>query len=176
MALSQSKKVTRRRKQKQSGGVLRKIVVSPSEGVKISEVPMDSAEPHRESGDTESEQGLSKAFTRIRKLDHIAEELRQGKHFSTTRLTIVKGLCESPEATNRFVVHLAKLTQQRMQSGSCPEHLTPDNWSRYTMLAARAIPQMESYLEESTDDSTESLWRRLSEIQGAQNVLDYNLP
>ena len=51
----------------------------------------------------------------IQKLDEIATELRRGKDFNITRLTLLKGFCNDAQATAQFDLHLAKKTQQAMK-------------------------------------------------------------
>jgi len=106
---------------------------------------------------------------KLRKLARIAEELREGNDFPVTRLTILKRLCQSPDAANRFVVHLAKHTQRKMMSESCPIHLDIERWSQYKALVRTAVHQMESYLEDQTNQKAASLERLLKKAQEAQN-------
>jgi hypothetical protein len=82
---------------------------------------------------------LSKVATRIRKLARIADELRDGADFSITRLTTVKGLCDDPEAAARFVLHLARLAKDKMETEHRPDHVEPARWSHYRALAAGAV-------------------------------------
>jgi hypothetical protein len=107
--------------------------------------------------------------SRLRKLAGIAEELRQGSDFPVTRLTLLKRLCQSPDAANRFVVHLAKLTWRKMRRRSPPGHLDVARWSQYKALVGKAIPQMQSYLEDKTSTRASSLDNLLSRVERAQN-------
>jgi hypothetical protein len=107
--------------------------------------------------------------SRIRKLAGIAEELRQGGDFPVTRLTLLKGLCQSPDAANRFVVHLAKLAWRKMKRRRCPTHLDSDRWSKYKALVGKVIPQMERYLEDQTGTRASSLGNLVSKAERAQN-------
>jgi hypothetical protein len=60
-------------------------------------------EPRQSAGKARKDRHLTaeeqKAIRKVEKLDRVAEELRQGGHFSVTRLTVLKGLCEDPKAT-----------------------------------------------------------------------------
>ncbi len=56
-----------------------------------------------------------------------------------------------------------------MERESCPSHLDVDRWSQYKALVGKAIPQMESYLEDQTSRTASSLSNLLSKVQGAQN-------
>lgn len=107
--------------------------------------------------------------SRIRKLAGIAEELRLGRDFPVTRLTLLKGLCQSPEAANRFVVHLVKLTWRNMKHRRCPTHLDSGRWSQYKPLVGKVIPQMERYLEDQTSTRASSLRNLLSKAERAQS-------
>lgn len=111
----------------------------------------------------------SKTAAKIRKLAQIADELRGGAVFSSTRLTTVKSLCDDPEAAAQFVVHLALLTQSQLSHRPCPDRLAPAQWTRFQELAADAIRHMESYLAEWAGDKAASLRILLSALHGAQN-------
>ena len=45
---------------------------------------------------------------KIETLVQIAADLRQGKDFNITRLTILKTLCAEPDAASQFAFHIAK--------------------------------------------------------------------
>ena len=68
-----------------------------------------------------------KILKTVQTLAQIAAELRQGKHFKVTRLTLLKSLCSDPEAAARFALHLAKRTLEKMKSQDCPSHITPED-------------------------------------------------
>ena len=61
---------------------------------------------------------------KIRTLAQIADDLRHGKDFSITRLTLLKSLCSGPEDTATFALHLAKKTQQAMKAHRRPSHIS----------------------------------------------------
>jgi hypothetical protein len=54
---------------------------------------------------------------KIQTLAQIAADLRQGKDFNITRLTMLKSLCSDPDAAAQFAFYLAKKTQQALK---CP--------------------------------------------------------
>jgi hypothetical protein len=114
------------------------------------------------------EQGSSNRASKVRQLARIAQELRTGSHFSVTRLSIVKGFCKEPEAANRFVVHLAKLTQTKMKKGSWGGHASSGTRMRYKSLAGQAVSEMEGYLGEQTTEKSALLEKVLSKVQGVQ--------
>jgi hypothetical protein len=106
---------------------------------------------------------------RIRKLARIAEELRGGASFSITRLTIVKSLCEDPDAAARFALHLAELTVDQMERRDCASQVDPAKWSHFKALAASALHQMRGCLEERMGEEAAVLRALLSKIKEAQN-------
>ena len=53
-----------------------------------------------------------KIVEKIQTLVQIAAELRQGKDFKITRLTLLKSLCSDPETAAKFALHIAQLTQK----------------------------------------------------------------
>jgi len=57
-----------------------------------------------------------KTTKKIQALAQMAADLRQGKHFEITRLTVLKSLCSDPETAAKFALHLAKLTLKKMKA------------------------------------------------------------
>jgi hypothetical protein len=100
------------------------------------------------------------ASKKVEKLEGIAAELRQGKDFFITRLTVLKSLCEDSEAAGEFALFLTRKVQKRMREKHAPE--------RYRGLVNRAVREMRPYLAEPTDDRRErlrSLWHEMREEQ-----------
>lgn len=108
-----------------------------------------------------------KAVKKVDKLGMIAEELRQGGHFSITRLTAIKGLCEDPKAAGAFALFLARKIQKRMREKDAPK--------RYRELVNRAVREMKPYLEEPADERSERLWSLFREIEAEQDEYE-NIP
>jgi hypothetical protein len=106
---------------------------------------------------------------KVRKLARIAAELRQGKRFEITRLTLLKSLCKDPAAAGRFVVHLSRLNRDRMRARDCPSHLSADKWRRFQKLVKEAVRWMESYLQRPGKKPRSAMQRLLSEAQDMQN-------
>ena len=98
---------------------------------------------------------------RVRKLGQIAEELRQGGHFSITRLTTIKGLCEDPKAAEAFALFLTRKIQRRMREKEAPE--------RYRRLVNQAVREMVTCLNDPTEGRRDRLRSLLREIEGEQN-------
>ena len=80
----------------------------------------------------------------VRKLDEIVEAIRRNENVQVTRLTVVKKLCENPDAAGAFALFLARKSQGRLREKKGKE--------RYLQLANRAIREMKQYLDDPTDD------------------------
>ena len=106
---------------------------------------------------------------RIQTLAEIAAELRQGKSFKVTRLTLLKNLCNRPEDAAKFAVHLAKRTLKRMQEQECPSHITSENWGQYRQLAARAVREMTKGVKQGIVEESLALRALRTEIRDAQS-------
>ena len=102
-----------------------------------------------------------KAIKKVEKLEGIAEALRHHEHFSITRLTVVKGLCEDPKAAGAFALFLARKIQRRMREKESPK--------RYRELVNRAVREMKPYLDNPTAEREERLWSLFREIEAEQD-------
>ncbi len=98
---------------------------------------------------------------KVKKLSEIAEELRQGKHFSATRLTTIKSLCDEPEAAAAFALYLAQRIQNKMRQQKSPE--------RYRKLVDRAVKELKTYVTNPIEDRKERLASLCREIEAEQN-------
>ncbi len=112
----------------------------------------------------------AKTVKKIHALVEIASDLRQGKDFNITRLTILKVLCSEPEAAAQFSLHLAKKTQQVMKR---PRRSPPKTQRRYQRLVGKAVRGMTKHLKEGTTETKSSLDDVHSEIQGVQNQYEH---
>jgi hypothetical protein len=108
-----------------------------------------------------------KLIKKVEKLEEIAESLRQHEHFSITRLTLLKGLCEDPKAAGAFALFLARKIQRRMREKDAPK--------RYRELVNRAVREMKPYLDDPTEERKERLWSLFREIEGEQDEYE-NIP
>ncbi len=97
----------------------------------------------------------------VRKLDEIVEAIRRNENVQVTRLTVVKKLCENPDAAGAFALFLARKSQGRLREKKGKE--------RYLQLANRAIREMKQYLDDPTDDRKWGLLSRLKELVDEQN-------
>src|SRR5271166_4286216 len=97
----------------------------------------------------------------VRKLDEIVEAIRRKENVQVTRLTVVKKLCENPNAAGAFAMFLARKGQKRLREKKGKE--------RYLQLANRAVREMKSYVDDPTEDRMEGLWSLLMDIEAEQN-------
>ena len=103
---------------------------------------------------------------KLRTLADIAADLRGGKNFNITRLTVLKGLCSDPDAAAQFALHIAKKTQQAMKR---PGRSPSKKQQRYQRLVSRAVRRMAKHLKEGTSE-TESLLNDVhSELRSVQD-------
>ena len=102
-----------------------------------------------------------KAIKKVERLDKIAEELRQGGHFSITRLTTLKGLCEDPKAAGAFALFLSRKIQERMREKETPQ--------RSRQLVNRAVREMKPDRDDPTEERKERLSSLFHEIEAEQN-------
>ena len=112
----------------------------------------------------------SQVAPKIRRLAQIGTELREGSRFNITRLTTLKSLCENAEATAQFAIHIANQTYQKMQERDCPSHIEPKKWDAYKELVAKVLEQMDTYVEEPSEQARRALWSVESEVRGVQNT------
>ena len=116
------------------------------------------------------QQQVSQTIVRkIKTLVGIAAELRQGKSFKVTRLTLLKSLCNRSEDAAKFAVHLAKRTLKRMQEQKRPSHITSENWEQYQHLAARAVREMTKGVKQGIVEESLALRALRTEIRDAQS-------
>ena len=108
----------------------------------------------------------AKTLKKIQTLTEIAADLRQGKDFNITRLTMLKSLCSDSDAVAQFALYVAKKTQQGMKP---PGRSPSETRQRYQRLAGKAVRGMTSYLKKPTGEAEESLDNLLSEIRSVQD-------
>ncbi|NQT15425.1 MAG: hypothetical protein HQ582_21895, partial [Planctomycetes bacterium] len=102
-----------------------------------------------------------KTLKKLQTLAQIAVDLRQGKDFNITRLTMLKSLCSDPEAAAQFALHIAKKTQQAMKR---PGRSPSKTKQRYQRLVGSAVRRMTKHLKEGTTETKSSLDDIHSEI------------
>jgi hypothetical protein len=95
------------------------------------------------------------------KLEEIVAAIRGKEIVQVTRLTVVKKLCENPEATGAFAMFLAQKAQERLHEKQGNE--------RYRELAARAGSEMKAHMDDPTEVHKQRLRSLLLEIEVEQN-------
>lgn len=111
-----------------------------------------------------------KITKKIRTLQEIAMELRLGKDFSITRLTLLKEFCNDAQAAAQFALHLAKKTQQAMLAS---QQSSSEKKRQYLRLIRNAVGAMAAYLRQPSKKTAASLTEILSEAQNAQNRFEH---
>lgn len=106
---------------------------------------------------------------KIRTLIQIADDLRQGKDFPITRLTLLKSLCSDPEDAAQFALYLAKKAQQAMKAHRRPSHLKAAAWQRYQQLATKGVRAISGHLNNRTRQREDRLQELLQELRDEQN-------
>lgn len=122
--------------------------------------------------------GASNIQPRLRKLAHLASELRRGRRFAITRLTTIKSFCTDPDAATRFAVFLAHHAQAMLEQKSHPEHIPEERWATYRRLTAEAIVAMDTYLEARTEAGSGELYdlrRALEQLQNKHHPIPFGV-
>ena len=109
---------------------------------------------------------------KIHTLAQIAADLRDGKDFNITRLTLIKNLCSDPQAAAKFAVHIAKLTQDKLRAGR-PGRSDPKKCERYKGLIADSVRAMAGYLRKPTEKAKERLWDLFTQAKEAQSKVEH---
>jgi hypothetical protein len=97
----------------------------------------------------------------VHKLEEIVEAIQGKEIVQVTRLTVVKKLCENSDAAGAFAIFLAQQAQGRLRERPGAK--------RYVQLADRAAREMNSYVEDPTEDCEKRLRSLLLEIEAEQN-------
>jgi len=85
-----------------------------------------------------------------------------------TRLTSIKSLCVDEVAAEKFGLYIARLVQQQINLATCPEHFSGEEWEQQKQLVGEAIALMDSYRENPSYESRQSLKSLLRNIDGVQ--------
>ncbi|MEG4218894.1 hypothetical protein QUA27_26670 [Microcoleus sp. Pol14C6] len=85
-----------------------------------------------------------------------------------TRLTSIKSLCADEVAAEKFAFYIARLVLQQMDLANCPEHFTDEEWQQQKQLVGEALALMDSYRENPSYESRQSLKSLLRDIDGLQ--------
>jgi hypothetical protein len=106
--------------------------------------------------------------TAARKLATLAEELRTGKSFRITRLTVLKRLCAEWESAAPFACYLADLSQDCFRTAP-PSLLDAGRAKGFGSLIATAVACIHGYLAAPTQDADLALRAARRELQSAQS-------
>ena len=109
------------------------------------------------------------AQTAAQKLQALAAQLRQGEHFSITRLTILKRLCAEPGEANAFALHIAQLTQCAVAQGVRPRDLDEARWQEYRKRMDAVIQTMDALATTRTVENSIALARAVHELAHMQS-------
>ena len=118
------------------------------------------------------EQPSPAVVKKIQALAKIAADLRQGKDYNITRLTLIKSLCSDPDAAAKFALHIAKLAQRQFKARR-PGNTKPTKRQQYGRLIAAAIPAMTGYLKSPTETAKSKLWELYEQAKEAQNKVEH---
>ncbi len=106
---------------------------------------------------------------KIQSLAQIAADLRQGKDFNITRLTLIKSFCSDPDAAAKFVVYIAKLAQRQFKA----QRSKATTRQQYGRLIATAIPAMTRYLKSPNERTKSKLWEMHQRARDAQDRVEH---
>ena len=98
---------------------------------------------------------------KVKKLSEIAEALRQGERYPGTRLTIIKSLCQEPDAAAAFAWFLAQRIQSKMRQQKCPK--------TFRQLVDRAVKELRPYSPDPTEERKARLSSLCQDMKAEQN-------
>jgi hypothetical protein len=107
---------------------------------------------------------------KIRTLTQIAADLRQGKDYNITRLTMLKSLCSDEDAAAQFALYIAKKTQQAMKR---PGRSPSKTQQRYQRLVGSAVRRITKHLKEETPETKSALHDVHSKIRDVQDRYEH---
>ena len=108
---------------------------------------------------------------KIQALAKLAADLRQGRHFNITRLTVIKSFCSDPEAAAKFAVYIAKLAQRQFKARLSGD-TEPTIWQQYGQLIDAAILAMTHDLKSPTEETKSKLRELYKLATEAQNRIE----
>lgn len=109
---------------------------------------------------TRNTQAQDRTSAAVGKLATLARELRQGKAFAITRLTIIKTPCGDPAAAARFGLYLVERVRRKANK-------------RFKPLIGDAVREIKKYLGRPSARRSESLWGALNALERAQNEVEH---
>jgi hypothetical protein len=109
---------------------------------------------------------------KIQTLAQIAADLRQGKDYNITRLTLIKSLCSDPDAAAEFTLYIAKLAQRQFKARR-PGDTKSQKTQTYGKLIAAAMPAMTRCLKSPTEKTESTLWELYERAKEAQSRVEH---
>ena len=106
---------------------------------------------------------------KIQRFAQMARDLRAGKNFNITRLTMIKSLAEEPKLANRFVLHITEKAEQVIQKTRRPQGMGKSAWKEAKTLAPEAITEMSKYVKRRSKGRETTLRHLRTEIRNLQN-------
>lgn len=106
--------------------------------------------------------------TAARKLAMLAEELRTGKSFRITRLTVLKRLCAEWESAAPFACFLASLSRERFRTEP-PSHLDAERRQMFGKRIDTAVACIHAYMAAPTRDAELALRAARRDLESAQS-------
>ena len=94
---------------------------------------------------------------KVQRLAQLAIDLRAGKNFPITRLTVLKSFCQDPTAAAQFSVHLSRLAGKRMKA------------SKFKPLMTKAVRNMSAALKMPPSRARPFLFDLHGELVTSQN-------
>ena len=105
-------------------------------------------------------------IAKAKKLIQLADELRQGKNFSITRLTVLKSLSKDPEVAHRFALYLAQKTMKRLKQG---HGRTKRSTQNHKKLMTQALAAMNAWIRKPSNTGCELLRDLQQQMRQEQN-------
>jgi len=102
----------------------------------------------------------------------MAEDLREGKSFSVTRLTSIKSLCTDSTASQEFSLYIASLTRLKINTRNKPDHLNPKQWLRFKQAVENALIALKAAREQGMEKNRARLWAILQELKSLQDTYE----
>lgn len=103
----------------------------------------------------------AKALAKVEKLAQIARELRAGRVFMATRLTVLKNLCQDPVATARFSLYLTE----------CNRYEAKKHLQRTSRRLPERVYQVLQELHESQNEIEHQRWADVRIIRCREALL-----
>jgi hypothetical protein len=103
----------------------------------------------------------------VAKLERLANALRRHERLPFIGLTVLKGLCENPQAAQAFAFFLVRRVEQRMREKGSPK--------RHRELVNRALKEMTAVADRRTKETKMRLKALFLEVQAEQDKAE-NIP